>query len=163
VKFSELKGKKAVALSEASRIGTVQDVELSPDVRNVVGLVMREDEGGPEFLVPGKAVTAVGHDVVTIDSRNSIMPYGQSEDTTGNPRAHRLLDCQIVTKSGQVLGKIYDFDFDTISGAILAYEYRGGALEGLLGQHHALEPHNIISFGPGIVTVADEARPSKAA
>lgn len=163
MKLSELKGKKVVAVAEATKVGAVYDALLGSSYRNIEALVIRADERGPEYVVLSKSINAIGQDVVTIDSTNSLQDFEQVPDATRFPRVSSLLKSQIVTQSGEVLGEISDFDFDPIAGEIRGLEYRGSSLEGLLGRHHVLDPKSIISFGPGIVTVTDEARPSQAA
>lgn len=163
MKLSELKGKSVVGVAEARNVGVVEDVLVGPSFNTVEGLVIRVKKRGPEHVISSENVRAIGRDVVTIDSANSLRTLDQAPNLAGLPRLTSALHSRVVTQDGQVLGSISEVEFDPTSRKITSFEYDGRGLAGLLGRRHTLDAKDVISFGPGIVTVTEAARPPKAA
>ncbi len=163
MKFSELKGKQVVAVGQAAKVGTISDVILDSSCRNIEGLVIKGDTRTPERVISVKNVNAIGGDVVTIDNTGSLKVFDPAAPEAKLPQASAIHGSQIVTQGGEVIGQISDIDFDPITRQVGGFEFSGGPFEGILGRHNMLYPRHIISLGPGLVTVSDDARPAKAA
>ncbi len=163
MKLGELKGKQVVAVGQATKVGVVLDVILDASCREIESLVIGGDKSSPDRAVSGQNVTAIGRDVVTIDSTGSLRLFDPATPEANLPRASSILGSHIVTQGGQIIGQISDIDFYPNTRQIVGFEFDGGPIGSIFGRHHLLDPRNIIRVGPGLVTVSDEAKPAQAA
>ena len=163
MKLKDLKGKAVLSTAEAMKVGVVDDIIIDSTYQHIEALVLKMTDRGPERVVTSKKVISIGEDVVTIDSTSSLQTFDEERDLSRLPSASMMQKSRIVTESGKVLGSISDIEFDPTNGQILHYYYDGGPLAEVLGQRHKLDPRHVIKFGPGFVTVTDDALPTSRA
>ncbi len=122
MRITHLRGLRVISLSEALKMGTVDDVLLDPTCRWVAALRVRA--GGAmskTHLVTRQAVKRVGQHAVIIGA-----PVGVTEETS-EPSLDRLIDLktfiglEVVTDEGTLLGRIHDADIDTQTLNVIDY------------------------------------------
>ena len=114
---SELMGTQVITTDTGRRLGVVGEVVVDIDRRQVVALGLRDNPltrflpGLPRWM-PLESIKQVG-DVILVDSLDSL-----SEDFSPE-RYGKVINCQVITESGQLLGRVLGFSFDIETGELL--------------------------------------------
>ncbi len=107
-------GTQVITRDSGRRLGVVGEVIVDIDRREVVALGLRDNPltrflpGLPRWM-PLDRIRQVG-DVILVDSADSLSE-GFSAD-----RYSRVINCQVITESGQQLGRVLGFSFDIETG-----------------------------------------------
>ncbi|RZO13663.1 PRC-barrel domain-containing protein [Synechococcus sp. UW105] len=155
---SELMGTQVITRDTGRRLGVVGEVIVDIDGREVVALGLR-DNPLTRFL-PGlprwmrlERIRQVG-DVILVDSIDSL------SETFSPERYSRVINCQVITESGSVLGRVLGFSFDIETGELSTLVM--GALgvpllgEGVLSTWE-IPVDEIVSSGPDRIIVYEGA------
>ena len=109
-------GTQVITRDTGRRLGVVGEVVVDIDRREVVALGLRDNPltrflpGLPRWM-PLERIRQVG-DVILVDSADSL-----SEGFTPD-RYSRVINCQVITESGQVIGRVLGFSFDIETGEL---------------------------------------------
>ena len=109
-------GTQVITRDSGRRLGVVGEVVVDIDRREVVALGLRDNPltrflpGLPRWM-PLDRIRQVG-DVILVDSADSL-----SEGFTAD-RYSRIINCQVITESGQQLGRVLGFSFDIETGEL---------------------------------------------
>nr|WP_075486845.1 PRC-barrel domain-containing protein [Prochlorococcus marinus] len=115
---SELMGTQVITTDTGKRLGVVGEVVVDIDRREVVALGLRDNPltrflpGLPKWM-PLESIKQVG-DVILVDSLDSL-----SEDFSPE-RYGKVINCQVITESGQLLGRVLGFSFDIETGDLIS-------------------------------------------
>ena len=115
---SELMGTQVITTDTGRRLGVVGEVVVDIDRREVVALGLRDNPltrflpGLPKWM-PLESIKQVG-DVILVDSLDSL-----SEDFSPE-RYGNVINCQVITESGQLLGRVLGFSFDIETGDLIS-------------------------------------------
>ena len=113
---SELMGTQVITRDTGRRLGVVGEVIVDIDGREVVALGLRDNPltrflpGLPRWM-PLDRIRQVG-DVILVDSIDSL------SDSFSPERYSRVINCQVITESGSVLGRVLGFSFDIETGEL---------------------------------------------
>ncbi len=114
---SEFMGTQVIAKDSGRRLGLVGEIVVDVDRREVVALGLRDNvltrllPGVPRWMLL-REIRQVG-DVVLVDSCDAV-----AEDF--NPeRYSRVINCQVITESGEQLGRVLGFSFDVETGELV--------------------------------------------
>ena len=115
---SELMGTQVITTDTGRRLGVVGEVVVDIDRREVVALGLRDNPltrflpGLPKWM-PLESIKQVG-DVILVESLDSL-----SEDFSPE-RYGKVINCQVITESGQLLGRVLGFSFDIETGDLIS-------------------------------------------
>ncbi len=115
---SELMGTQVITTDTGRRLGVVGEVVVDIDRREVVALGLRDNPltrflpGLPKWM-PLESIKQVG-DVILVDSLDSL------SDGFSPERYGKVINCQVITESGQLLGRVLGFSFDIETGDLLS-------------------------------------------
>ena len=115
---SELMGTQVITTDTGRRLGVVGEVVVDIDRREVVALGLRDNPltrflpGLPKWM-PLESIKQVG-DVILVDSLNSL------NDGFSPERYGKVINCQVITESGQLLGSVLGFSFDIETGDLIS-------------------------------------------
>ncbi len=115
---SELMGTQVITTDTGRRLGVVGEVVVDIDRREVVALGLRDNPftrflpGLPRWM-PLESIKQVG-DVILVDSMDSL------SDNFSPERYGKVINCQVITESGQLLGRVLGFSFDIETGALIS-------------------------------------------
>ena len=115
---SELMGTQVITTDTGRRLGVVGEVVVDIDRREVVALGLRDNPltrflpGLPKWM-PLKSIKQVG-DVILVDSLDSL------SDGFTPERYGKVINCQVITESGQLLGRVLGFSFDIETGDLIS-------------------------------------------
>ncbi len=155
---SELMGTQVITRDTGRRLGLVGEVVVDIDRREVVALGLRDNPltrflpGLPRWL-PLDQIRQVG-DVILVDTIDSLSENFIPE------RFNKVINCQVITESGDQLGRVLGFSFDIETGELLTLVM--GALgvpllgEGVLSTWE-MPVDEIVSSGPDRIIVYEGA------
>jgi len=155
---SELMGTQVITRDTGRRLGLVGEVVVDIDRREVVALGLRDNPltrflpGLPRWL-PLDQIRQVG-DVILVDTVDSLSEKFVPE------RFNKVINCQVITESGDQLGRVLGFSFDIETGELLTLVM--GALgvpllgEGVLSTWE-MPVDEIVSSGPDRIIVYEGA------
>ena len=155
---SELMGTQVITRDSGRRLGLVGEVVVDIDRREVVALGLRDNPltrflpGLPRWL-PLDQIRQVG-DVILVDTLDSLSENFVPE------RFNKVINCQVITESGDQLGRVLGFAFDIETGELLTLVM--GALgvpllgEGVLSTWE-MPVDEIVSSGPDRIIVYEGA------
>jgi len=109
-------GTQVITRDTGRRLGVVGEVVVDIDRREVVALGLRDNPltrflpGLPRWM-PLDRIRQVG-DVILVDSADSLSESFDSE------RYSKVINCQVITESGAVLGRVLGFSFDIETGEL---------------------------------------------
>ena len=115
---SELMGTQVITTDTGKRLGVVGEVVVDIDRREVVALGLRDNPltrflpGLPKWM-PLESIKQVG-DVILVDSLDSL------SDNFSPERYGKVINCQVITESGQLLGRVLGFSFDIETGELIS-------------------------------------------
>ena len=115
---SELMGTQVITTDTGRRLGIVGEVVVDIDRREVVALGLRDNPltrflpGLPKWM-PLESIKQVG-DVILVDSLDSL------SDGLSPERYGKVINCQVITESGQLLGRVLGFSFDIETGDLIS-------------------------------------------
>ncbi len=115
---SELMGTQVITTDTGRRLGVVGEVVVDIDRREVVALGLRDNPltrflpGLPKWM-PLVSIKQVG-DVILVDSLDSLNENFSPE------RYGKVINCQVITESGQLLGRVLGFSFDIETGDLIS-------------------------------------------
>jgi sporulation protein YlmC with PRC-barrel domain len=151
-------GTQVITRDTGRRLGVVGEVVVDVDHREVVALGLRDNPltrflpGLPRWM-PLERIRQVG-DVILVDSSDSL------EEGFDPDRFSRVINSQVITESGQQLGRVLGFSFDIETGELVTLVL--GALgvpllgEGVLSTWE-LPVDEIVSSGPDRIIVYEGA------
>ncbi len=114
---SELMGTQVITRDGGRRLGVVGEVVVDIDRREVIALGLRDNPltrflpGLPRWMTLDR-ICQVG-DVILVDSTDSL-----SEEFVPD-RYSKVINCQVITESGQQLGRVLGFSFDIETGELM--------------------------------------------
>lgn len=110
-------GTQVISKATAKRLGIVTQIWLDVDQRKVMGVSVAERflPGTPigigdTYYMPLESVALMGPDAILVDDDTVLQDILVSERYTS------LISNEVVTESGELLGKVRDFKFDPITG-----------------------------------------------
>ncbi|HRD41760.1 MAG TPA: PRC-barrel domain-containing protein [Prochlorococcaceae cyanobacterium AMR_MDS_5431] len=115
---SEVMGTQVITRDTGRRLGIVGEVIVDIDRREVVALGLRDNPltrflpGIPRWMRLDKIRQA--GDVILVDSADSLQEDFNPEDYT------KAINCQVITESGQELGRVLGFSFDIETGDLVS-------------------------------------------
>ena len=115
---SELMGTQVITTDTGRRLGIVGEVVVDIDRREVVALGLRDNPltrflpGLPKWM-PLESIKQVG-DVILVDSLDSL------NDNFKPERYSKVINCQVITESGELLGRVLGFSFDIETGELVS-------------------------------------------
>ncbi len=151
-------GTQVITRDTGRRLGLVGEVVVDIDRREVVALGLRDNPltrflpGLPRWL-PLDQIRQVG-DVILVDTIDSLSENFVPE------RFNKVINCQVITESGDQLGRVLGFSFDIETGELLTLVM--GALgvpllgEGVLSTWE-MPVNEIVSSGPDRIIVYEGA------
>ena len=111
-------GTQVITTDTGRRLGVVGEVVVDIDRREVVALGLRDNPltrflpGLPKWM-PLESIKQVG-DVILVDSLDSLSSGFAPE------RYGKVINCQVITESGQLLGRVLGFSFDIETGDLIS-------------------------------------------
>ena len=154
---SELKGRAVVTLSDAEKIGRVDDILFDPTLRQVLGFRVRQAAHGPTETVLRSAVTSVGRDAVMIPDPQALNLEERFAELAGAATLKQAQGMRLVSESGEAVGQVEDIELDDDARIVTAYVLSGSILERLRHATPHVAANKVLRVGAGgIMTIPDD-------
>lgn len=154
-KSSDLRGLAVMDAGTGTKLGTVEELVISPDNGELLAVVLSGGMfGGGKTYVEMADVRAIGADAITVEGHGA----GKAEDAIserireahGSPR--KLVGNKVVTRDGTFLGTVHDYFIEEQARRVTGLTVGGG----LLSSEDSLAADRIVSVGPDAVIVLDD-------
>lgn len=155
---SDFLGTQVITRNTGKRLGTVSQLWVDVDRGEVVALGLREQilpgvMSGTEHTMQLSSIRQVG-DVILVDDDNVI------EDDINLLPYSKMLNSEVITESGEMLGRLRDFKFDVVTGKVESIVIASFGLPQIPDQvisTYELPVDEIVSSGPDRLIVFEGA------
>ncbi len=117
---SSVLGIQVISQSTARRLGIVTEIWVDMNQRQIMGFTVTERSlpgtaigFGDTFYMAIEDISLLGPDAILVDTDRVL------QDILVSERYSNLIGAEVVTESGEVLGKVRDFQFDPENGDLL--------------------------------------------
>ena len=157
MKAGDLKGRAVVTLSDATKVGHVDDVLFDAAYRRVLGFRVRRGTFGHTEALPRENVRAVGHDALTVASPEALNVQDRFAELAGAAALSQVQGTKVVTEGGDLLGTIAELDLDEEVQTVTAYTLSASLLAHL--RHHAptIAATEVLQLGVGGIMIVPAA------
>jgi len=167
VKASQLKGLAVITVSNAAKVGQVEDVFFDATYRRVLGMGLKKSVFGQAEAVSRTSVTAVGNDSLNISSPEAINLEDRFADLAGAIKLSQIEGTKVVTEGGDLVGTITDMLLDDEATEVTAYLLNAPLWERIRHQEPEFSADQVVRVGEGGImivtnTVAEHLHPPKA-
>jgi uncharacterized protein YrrD len=156
---NELKGRGVLALSNAEKVGQVDDVLFDSEFRQVLGF--RVKRGGlfsKAQALLRDSVTSIGAAALTVQSPDVINDEERFADLADASTLSRVEGTQVVTESGELLGTIARLEVDDDARKVTAYTLSSSLRDRVMRHDtEAVKADEVIRLGEGGVMVVPNA------
>src|SRR5688572_3849591 len=154
----ELKGRGVLALSNAEKIGQVEDVLFDAQFSQVLGFRVRR--GGlfaKAQALLRDSVTSVGADALTVPSPDVINDEERIAELAHAATLSQVERTQVITESGDLLGTIAHLEMDDDARKVTAYVLSSSLRERMMRHDtESIKADEVLRLGEGgIMVVAD--------
>jgi uncharacterized protein YrrD len=158
MKFSQLRGLAVVDLQDAKKLGDLEDLLLEPTSRQVLGLKVKTKLFSSTILIPISSMKTAGSDAITVvvPALTDAEPSQSSQSSQSEPDLRnmvglsQLLDNQVVTDSGSLVGNIKDVLLNPDNLEVTGYLVSTG---GLFARTQEFPATPDVRYGVKLVTV----------
>jgi uncharacterized protein YrrD len=159
MRANELKGRGVLALSNAEKIGQVDDVLFDAQFRQVLGFrVKRGGLFGKAQALLRDSVTSIGAAALTVQSPDVINDEERFVDLADASTLSRVEGTQVVTESGELLGTIAHLEIDDDARKVTAYTLSSSLRDRVMRHDtEAVKADEVIRLGEGGVMVVPNA------
>lgn len=154
---SELKGRAVVTLSDAAKIGHVDDILFDPTLRQVLGFRVKQSAHGATETVLRGVVTSVGRDAVMIPDPQALNLEERFAELAGASTLKQAQGTRLVSEGGEVVGQVDDIELDDEARAVTAYVLSGSLWERMRHTTQRIGAEKVLRVGAGgIMTIPDD-------
>ncbi len=151
----ELQGLAIVDVRGGKKLGTADEIIVSPDDGRVLGFVMKSlgvFSPNERFVEMGD-VRSIGADAITVEGEEVAHTPQAVRDEIQQARGsgRTLTGKKAVTQDGTVVGTISDYTIDEEKARVTGLILGGGVFE----KGDVIQAERIVSVGPDMVVVSD--------
>ena len=154
---SALKGQAVLTLSDAAKLGQVDDVLFDPEFRRVLGFRIKKGLLSHSEALPRDRVQAVGADALTVPGPDAINEEGRYPELSGAKGLADVHGTRVVTESGTLVGTVHELEIDDLAQTVLTYTLQGSLLDKLRGDQAAIDPDEVLRLGEGGIMIVKDA------
>lgn len=158
MKASDLKGRAVVTLSDAAKVGQVDDVLFDAEYRKVLGF--RVKQGGllaRSEAVSRESVAGVGADALTVTSPEAINAEERFAGFVGAATLGQVKGTKVVTEGGDLLGSVDELELDDEARAVTAYTLAAPLLDRLRHNQPRIPAQDVLRLGEGGIMIVPNA------
>jgi uncharacterized protein YrrD len=156
VNAAHLKGRAIVTLSDAAKIGAVDDILFDSEYRQVLGFTLRHGPFGASDAVTRDRVSTVGQDALTVTGPDAVNTLDRLTTLTGASSLSQAQQTQVVTESGTLLGTISQVELDDEARTVVGYVLSTSLWKRMRHNAPRIAVQDVLRFGAaGIMIVAD--------
>lgn len=155
MKASDLKGRPVVTLSDAAKVGQIDDILFDAEYRAVLGFRVKKGAFSRADAVTRENVTAVGDDAVTVSSPDAINDEKRLESLIGAPSYSQARGkARVVTEGGTLLGLVDEMELDDEARHVTTYVLSAPLWDRIRHNEPRIEASQVLRMGEaGIMIV----------
>lgn len=157
MKASDLKGRAIVTLSDAAKVGQVDDVLFDAEYRRVLGLRVKKGHFDKAEAVSRDNVTAVGADAVTVPSPDVVNAEDRFAELSGATPLSRARGTKVITEGGDLLGTIDEIELDDQAHAVISYTLSAPLWDRIRGREPRITAAEVLRLGEGNIMIVSNA------
>lgn len=155
MKHSKTKNKQVVAITSGQKLSEVKSVIIDYDNGNFMGLALKN-----KTVIFTEDISEFGQDAVMIRDEKELMPLKDNEKLAELIKSKiRIIGNTAVTKSGEDLGEVKDFEVDEVEKKLAKIFVSTGFIKDLFKGELIITADKIISIGEDAIVVKDSAVP----
>lgn len=164
IRASTIKGLAVLTLSDATKVGQVDDVLFDTEMRHVLGFRVGTGRFKPAEAIARADVAAVGREAVTVAEPAAVNQEASLPALAQVQALGQATNTKVVSDGGDLLGTIADVELDDDVRVVTGYVLAGSVWERLRRQEPIISAQRIVRLGSdGIMVVpqdvADSLRP----
>jgi uncharacterized protein YrrD len=154
----DLKGRAVVTLSDAAKVGSVDDVLFDAQYREVLGFRVKKGGllSGTEALLRSN-VSAVGADAITVPSPDAINAEERFAELAGAAAFKQAQGTRVVTEGGTLLGTVDEVELDDQARAVTAYILNAPLLDRIRHKEPRVAAQDVQRLGEGGIMIVSDA------
>ncbi|MEG0382947.1 MAG: hypothetical protein RR597_06880, partial [Christensenella sp.] len=118
-KATEVLGLRVMGVKEGLEDGTAQDFMIDVNTKSVEYMILKSDNGYEFRALKLSDVMGVGTDyIMTASIENAVKMYESRDILQQIEKGFFMLGTTALSSTGDIMGKVLDFDFDETSGKI---------------------------------------------
>jgi uncharacterized protein YrrD len=152
-----LTGRAVVAISDAGKVGSVEDVLLDATARAVVAFNVKGRAFSRGAALPRDQVAAVGPDAIMVPAPTALNEFKRLPALDDALRLRKLRGTRVVTEGGELRGTVADLEIDGEARHVLSYVLRGSVMQRLSHSEPAIPAWQVTHRGDrGLMVVAED-------
>lgn len=140
--------RKAVGLAERKTLGKISDLRVDYDTLGVCHYIVNSASTNSPLVLPFEKALAVGDTFVTVQGRGDFLPMSGEASGIVND-GFKLVGSEVYSKTGNRLGIVASYGFDTVFGKVTELVLDSGA---------TFAAEQFVFFAPEFVFVDDGER-----
>lgn len=161
IRASTLKGLAVVTLSDATKVGQVDEVLFDTEMRHVLGFRVSAGRFQPTEAVARADVAAVGREAVTIPNATAVNQEARLPALAQAQTLGQATNTKVVSEGGDLLGTIADIELDDDGRVVTGYVLAGSVWARVRHQEPVISAQRIVRLGgDGIMIVPQDVAES---
>lgn len=153
MRADELKGRAVVTLTDATKIGSIDDVLFDAHFRTVLGFRVKTSLLRHEAL-PRTGISAIGVDAVTVADHAAVNSEDRFSELAGAVPLDNARHMKVVTDNGELLGVVAAVELDDTVEHVLAYTLEAPLVDRIRGHAPQIRADDVTRMGAdGIMIV----------
>jgi uncharacterized protein YrrD len=160
MRVNELKGRPVVSITDANKIGNIDDVLFDDQLHDVVGFTFKQGMFSHTDALLRDQVSKIGQDAITISGQDVINDVRRIPQLANAMTSHQAAGTKILTESGTLVGTITDLELDDEARTVVRYILDAPLLDRLRHQQQTIPATDVLKRGEGgIMVIKDTATP----
>jgi len=152
-----LMGRAVVAISDAGRVGSVDDVLLDATARDVVAFDVKGGAFSRGAALLRDQVAAIGPDAIMVPAPTALNEFKRLPALDDALTLRRLRRTRVVTEGGELRGTVSDLEIDGDARHVLSYVLRGSVTQRLSHREPTIPVSQVTHRGDrGLMVVAED-------
>lgn len=157
--YEKMLGLGVMSIQEGIRCGKVVDLLIDYRKYEVFGFIVKGGWNKDAEIVLFKDIESIGQDLVMVADAKAVKEAAKVPQALEAIKEHvTIAKLEVISRSGQVLGRIGTFEFDTATGRIEKFEIAGSVLKNIFEGKHVIPVKQIISIGCDAMIVQDKKK-----
>lgn len=157
MKASDLKGRAVVTLSDAAKVGQIDDILFDAAYRRVLGFRVKKGAFSKAEAFTRESVSGVGADAVTVSGPDAINQEERLADLAGAASLSQAQGTKVVTEGGELLGTISELELDDAARNVTSYTLSAPLWDRIRGNEPRIAADQVLRLGEGGIMIVPNA------
>ncbi|MDR1358092.1 MAG: hypothetical protein LBJ48_01870 [Coriobacteriales bacterium] len=135
-----------VVIDSQKKLGSVKALRIDCDTLAVSHYIVNSASTGSDLVLPFDKAIGVGDTFVTVQNRDDFLPTNNNESNMVLQEGDMILSEDVFTRTGNSLGQVKRFEFDTVHGTVTRLDLDDGT---------SFASDSFVFFSPEFIFVDD--------